>query len=99
MVMIHVDMGDDFELDDEYDPSLVFFQRSMKLAHFNAHWAALYFGMSLPDEGEAYQEATLRTPKISTTSSGGTLRYKWTIVDRYVGFFYACFSVTRSETK
>ena len=79
MVMIHIDMGDDFVLPDEYDPSVAFFQRPTKIAQAHAHWAALYYGMGLPDEGEDYEEIVLRTPKIATDASGGVLRYRWTL--------------------
>jgi hypothetical protein len=81
LVMIHVDMGDDFVLGDEYDPAVAFFQRPTKIATAHAHWAALFYGMTLPDEGIEYEELNLKIPKIATDGQGGKLRYKWVLAE------------------
>ena len=78
MVMIHIGIGDDFVLPDEYDPSFAFFQIPKRIAQAYARWEPLYYGLGLPyeDEGEDYEEIVLRTPK---DGSGGVLRYRWTL--------------------
>ena len=76
--MIHIGIGDDFVLPDEYDPSFAFFQIPKRIAQAYARWEPLYYGLVIPyeDEGEDYEEIVLRTPK---DGSGGVLRYRWTL--------------------